>query len=520
MGLPARRPLAKQQYSALEKLTKERMQQQQVERPVERLAAEQRPPSYLYPLQKPAYVVPASTASSNSRVDRISYSKEDDRNYSPPKEEQIRPKIVRPVSLDFKQFVPSDEMEDDDQDFIDDEHRFRSESAKYRAEQQLNEKNKKLTEEASKRLLRTRSAPYDGDDSFIYPRAAEDSKPKYREEEEDEMNADEDEFRRYRENLTDKQKYRESLMEKQRSAYRERQLDDGFRAREAPPAEPKERFAKSAAGNGKPNYEPDDASLGRRAHRQKPKAPPGGYDDVDYSRNPYKEPESLPYRESIERMMRSPAMRYKSFEDAGYDYDEEPLIEKYRDMRVAQYPAEVEEPRMSSRQRYKEMKQRSQSRSPDTVMRVPPLERFQNAKEKFKAIEREHPFVVEQVLTDRPWNNADKLRASRRAFEPADLPPPRHMPPRQDPMLDWSSEDEHFGRGGVDQMHSLHRPPQPQSSVRVVPREHYEKNSHARISSSKSLGNLAKGYRHSYAEPRNPMPRNSGRVGLAAVNPY
>lgn len=536
MGLPARRPLAKSKYSALEKLAKDQMlqkqklqqqqqqQQQLIERPVER-SPDQRPPSYLYPLQKPAYVVPASNASSNSRLERSSYIKDEDRNYSPPKEQEIKPKIIRPLSLDFKQFVPSDEMEDEDQDYNDDEHRFRNDSLKYRAEQQLNEKNKLLTAEATKHLQRTRSAPMDADDSFIYPRNIENGKGKYREENEDDLNGNEEEFRRYRENLTDKQKYRESLIEKQRSAklaYRERQLDDGFCVRESAPVEQKDRFIKNGVNSNKSKYESDDMSVERKGYRSKSKQTTNnGYDDIDYARNPYKEPESLPYRESIERMMRSPAIRYKSFEDSGYDYDEEPMIEKYRDMRVSQYPNEVDEPRMSTRQRYKEMKQRSQSRSPDTVMRVPPLERFQNAKEKFKAIERDHPFVVEQVVSDRPWNNNDKLRASRRMYEPRDIPnAPRHLPPRQDPMLDWSSEDEHFGRNCAEQMHSLHRPQPPQSNVRIVPREHYEKNAQARMSSSKSLGNLAKGYRHSYAEPRNPMPRNSGRVGLAAVNPY
>lgn len=546
MGLPTRRPLPKHKYSALEKLTQDRLDQAE-RAALEQQQQQQRPPPYLYPLQKPAYIVPASNSSSNSRLDS------DEQHYVVPKEEEIKPKIVRPMNLDFKQLIPSNEMDDededdddDDQDFHNDEIRFRNENVKYRGEKHLNEKNKKmLSSDAVKHLQRTRSASHEVDEPQYRHRrsngnAKMENKMKYRcddDDEEDEIDADENQFNRYRENLTDKQKYRESLIEKQRysnGGYRERQLDDGFRIREPIPIESK--CSGGGGGSSKAKYEPDEVSNDRKGYRQKMKASNGGYEDCDFDRNPYKEADSLPYRESIERMMRSPAIQYKSYEDRGFV--DEPLIEKYREMRVNQYPNEIDEqPRHGGRQRYKDHKHRSQSRSPDTVMRVPPLERFQNAKEKFKAIEREHPFVVEQVVSDRPWNGgsgiggvADKIRQSRRMPEP-----PRHLPPL--PMhsqLDWSSEDE--------QIHSMQRqsagsrrlPPQqshqldwssedeqmhPTSNVRVVPREHYEKNPQ-RIASSKSLGNLVKGYRHSYAEPRAPVPRNSGRVGLAAVNPY
>lgn len=516
------------------------------------------PPSYLYPLQKPAYIIP--NGSSNSKLDRTSsYGKDSDRNYSPPKEEEIKPKLVRPRNLDFKeilnekQFIPSDEVDEDDPDFNDDIHRYKSESTKYMSERK-NEKNK-MNGDGQKSLQRTKSIPTDHDYRYRDHHNGKMKSSKYA----DDDDIDDDENIRYRENMTDKQKYRESLMEKQRNAhnmYRERQLEDGFRVKE--PAGHSLHSSKGSYKN-KAKYEKDDfieeTTVDRKAYRHKSKM--SGYDDPDakFERNPYKEPESLPYRESIERMIKSPAIRYKSFEENGYRdpvFDEErhngyPLAEKYREMRISQYSKESQEfldppamynaderDRHISRQRYKDVKQRSQSRSPDTVMRVSPKDRFLNAKEKFKAIERERPFVVEKVsdrppyvvdkLSDRPFvvektsdrpymvekmKNGRHMEPSRHSsHEPMKHLNTRHLPPRQDPMLDWSSDEEQFIRDEES-------PPPPPPPVNRS-REHYD----SRIAPSKSLGNLVKGYRHSYAEPRNPMPRNSGRVGLAAVNPY
>lgn len=546
-------------------------------KPVEKITMErpEAPPSYLYPLQKPAYIIPNS--SSSSRLDRTSsYGKDSDRNYSPPKEEEIKPKLLRPRNLDFKeilnekQFIPSDEVDEDDQDFNDDIQRFKKDNAKYMAERK-NEKNK-MKSDSGKSLQRTKSIPANTDHDYRYRRESDHHiskmKPgKYIDDED----IDDDENIRYRENMTDKQKYRESLIEKQRNAqnmYRERQLDDGFRVKEPTGHSLHDHGSKGSYKN-KGKYEKDDfieeTTVDRKVYRQKSKM--SGYDDPDakFERNPYKEPGSLPYRESIERMIKSPAIRYKSFEDNGYrdiDFDEErlsdeknrfigyPLAEKYRDMRISQYSKDAQEfldnpamynaderDRHISRQRYKDMKQRSQSRSPDTVMRVSPKDRFLNAKEKFKAIERERPFVVEKTsdrpyvvdkLSDRPYivekisdrpymmekmKNGRRMEPQRHAsHEPIQHLNPRHLPPRQDPMLDWSSDEEQFIRAEES-------PPPPPPPVNRS-REHYETNMSSRIAPSKSLGNLVKGYRHSYAEPRNPMPRNSGRVGLAAVNPY
>lgn len=395
----------------------------------------EQPPSYLYPLQKQAYIIP----SENTK--RIPYTKENGRDHTLPKEEEIKPKLVRPRNLEAhfkeilndKQFVPSDEIEDEDQDFNDDEQRFRNESVKYVADRSI-EKNKVV--EPVKHVQRTKSAPtkqqVDNDyryhhrnlDVADHPTNGKESK--YRKDD-----VDEAENTRYRENLTDKQKY-----EKQRNMYRERQLVDGFRVKEPNVSSQSHHESKGPYKN-KPKYDngndfdAEETTDDHKVYRHKSKVP-RNYDDMNFERNPYKEPASLPYHESIERMIKSPAMRYKSFEDSGYregDYEDErmsdekdrfggyPLTEKYHDMRISQYPNESADylkssssangmypldERHSSRQRYKEMKQRSQSRSPDTVMRVPPKERFQNAKEKFKAIERDRPFIVEKI-SDRPY---------------------------------------------------------------------------------------------------------------------
>lgn len=577
---PPRRQLTKQQYSALEKLTQEqaeRLQRNERSERSERIERterssdhqpqqqQQQPPSYLYPLQKQSSHVSNGNAM-NAR-----------------QEEEIKPKLVRPRNLDFKQilsekqFVPSDEIDEEDHDFNDDVQKFRNDS--YMADKHM-DKNKMISD--SKLIKRVKGGgggggnqnDDDDDDDVVVDEAY-----RYRQREiigkyRNENRIDDDFIRTYRENLTDKQKYRESLMEKQRNVqnttthnggmYRERQLDDGFRVREpnGGVAIDAKGSSKGSSGKGKQygsgeSRGIDETTVDRKAYRQKPKAIPG-YDDTDFERNPYKEPDSLPYRESIERMIKSPAMRYKAFNDnngggsgyRGIEYDEErlsdekdrfvayPLNEKYREMRISQqYPNEVPQEyvgggggvntaeRMSSRQRYKEMKQRSASRSPDTVMRVPPKERFQNAKEKFKAIERDRPYGVEHAPPppshpDRSYP-VDKLRASRRIdSQPIEAivhnGNQRHLPPRQDPNLDWSSDDEHFGRG--DSQHasmSLHRQQQPPPPLHQQhqqhpssngrhgpPREHYEKNIQSRIVPSKSLGNLANkgGYRHSYAE--------------------
>lgn len=470
-----------------------------------------------------------------------SISKDIERAFIPKKEEEIKPKLVRPRNLEahFKHILQEKRYTappaDDEDRGYDDRQRFGNEKQKYGAEWK-NEKNK---QPEGKSLGRTKSNPIKGpehdgryheNDHMGSGKAAERSK----------YIGDDDDSVRYRENLTDKQKYRESILEKQRNVqnvYRDRQMDEGYHRKDAhsshnvhEPISKSQPRIKSKYDNVKADYK-EDTTLDRKGYRHKGKMPPNY--DMEFDRNPYKEPESLPYRESIERMIKSPAMRYKSFEDNShrdFDYDDErvtpekeryhvyPPTEKMRDLRPYQHDPreyshspvtyEVDE-HHASRPRYREPNKRSVSRSPDTVMRVSPKDRFENAKEKFQAIERDRPYIKEKAKSSR--RSMDPPGRGSMEAMPVAHTGGRHLPPHQhDAMLDWSSEEDH---------HDYNRtPPPPPLSNRS--KEHYEKNPSSRMAPAKSLGNLVKGYRHSYAEPRNPMPRNSGRVGLAAVNPF
>lgn len=375
----------------------------------------------------------------------------------------------------------------------------------------------------------------------------------------------------YRENLTDRQKYRESLLEKQklsqgrttkdksldRNEYYEKQHHHDPVTR-PPPHEPFERN-KGGVSKSKMKYEMMPTSekkqssppIGGEAtidrsnyrHRNNPveKQSPRNqnynidrpYYDYDKSvdRNPYKEPDSIPYHESIERMIKSPVMRYKSFGGDSNEHDMNLVDDEQNshDKSFNSHKAREKSKNRShdyeksnnmefngkydhhdlplmSRRRIME-RQRSVSRSPETIMKVSPKDRFQDAKEKFQAMDRERVAALEVSKSRRAVER-------RGSFE-------HHHEQQHDRHNDWSSEDEHPTAAGT-RMQT--RPTS--SGYRDLPphMQRYagggENSSRAVISSAKSLGNLVKGYRHSYAEPRNQMPRNSGRVGLAAVNPF
>lgn len=480
-----------------------------------------KPPSYLYPLQKPAYIIP-TTKSSKGTNDLYAESDTDvnDSPPTPPKEEEIKPKLVRPRNLDahFKQILSEKQFDekdmDEDQQFSNEERFFKNDSVnKYVNERSL-EKKKLVT----KPVFRTKSVPTpkdpiedEIDDEYRYRYRA--SKPGHGSSEKvkkiRESFEGDDDFD-YTENLTDKQKYHQSLMmKKQHSTHsmpREREyFDDGFRAKrtvtpprqmKAPPVKPQ-----------RPYYEVDERTIDSKKHRN-PKSK--HYDDVDFDRPRYRDTDNnLPYRENVDAMIKAP--RYKTYE--GSECQDENCEEECFSDCEKDFPAYPPKYRgmyeSNERQRYREKR----------ISPEPSKESFHHQKEKFKQIDRQRPYDKE--IERQPYPSMDKSNHLRRMPQP----PPTHerfdvnsshsntrhgAAGRQ--MIDWSSDEEHFGR------------PQSPSNVRIIPREHYEKNPAARIGPSKSLGNLVKGYRHSYAEPppppRNPMPRNSGRVGLAAVNPY
>lgn len=498
----------------------------------------EKPPSYLYPLQKPAYIIPTSKS---SRDYGDSDNETTDSPPTPPKEEEIKPKLVRPRNLDahFKQILNERYLEekdnDRDQQLSNDERFFKNDSVQY--DRSMEKKSKTHgSGSGSKHVQRTKSAPSkdvdEPDETHRY--RYHESKGGYNKNSSERLRKSRDSFEddskhEYSENLTDKQKYHQSLMKKQQNP--REYYDDGFRPKEPPTSrnDMKSSHRNEPIKSTKPYYDMDERTIDSKKYRHKAALPPPAtaYDD-DFDRNPYKDPEIMPYREKVE-CMKSPVMRYKSYDDSEYrdnECDDEctsdcekdfappppPLPHSYPSKYRGMY--EPNEPHIGNRQRYRDMKRSSPEMIHDErpSERYDPKERYHHPSENYRQMDRYRPDI------ERPPYPMEKSNHSRRMVPMPrpdfDMipppPPPKHYPPRQNSMsnVDWSS-DEEFGRSSP-------------SNVRIIPREHYEKNS--RMAPSKSLGNLAKGYRHSYAEPqpphRGPMPRNGGRVGLAAVQPY
>lgn len=371
----------------------------------------------------------------------------------------------------------------------------------------------------------------------------------------------------YRENLTDKQKYRESLVDKNlvnnnryrepsidKKMYRDESIDRSINYRRESIEKPVRRDHSEEYNKNVYNRE---KSLDRsKFHDRTFERERTSYNDrnsaSEIDRNPYKEAESKPYRESIEKMLKSPVIRYRSYDesaDTAWSRNREDIrnsstetnqfpTQRYREDPAPRYKDEIpsrykdEQPSIRYKEetspirykeeppqiRYQQPRQKVADKyypKPPESINVSPKERFEDAKEKFKAMERERLKVEAQ-------NNLHR----RSSIEPR--PRPRHgsidrsnsqyseKNHREDV---WSSEEE--------------IPTKSLSRYRELPnkerypgldrdREPIPQLRESRITPAKSLGNLVKGYRHSYAEPQHPMPRNSGRVGLAAVavNPY
>jgi hypothetical protein len=248
-------------------------------------------------------------------------------------------------------------------------------------------------------------------------------------------------------------------------------------------------------------------------------------------RNPYREPESLPYRESIEKMMKSPVMRYRSFQQEPFEnirntppqehhhvkyknpiVDRSPSPTFIRTMERERYHVEVIPPRYhdepivkypTAKRPDKEKRVHIESISPESTMKkVSPKERFQDAKEKFQAMERIR--LHEQKQSDgyrRSDPNRREMMDHHRSYSPTN-----HVG-----QNGWSSEDDLPAR--LQEYREM-------SHDKRYPGLDKFSNQQARIprmAPAKSLGNITKGgYRHSYAEPL----KYCSRVGLAAINPY
>uniref|UniRef100_A0A182FQY7 Uncharacterized protein n=2 Tax=Anopheles albimanus TaxID=7167 RepID=A0A182FQY7_ANOAL len=184
--------------------------------------------------------------------------------------------------------------------------------------------------------------------------------------------------------------------------------------------------------------------------------------------------------------------------------------------------------------------------SPESTMhRISPKDRFQTAKEKFQQMERERH---EQERLEQERLERERLLHSKRTVEvhTSAMPPRRgSLEPTAVSSHDsngWSSPDDEeeeeeddeeeeelpHTRGGRSSNGGSSDRRGPVSYRELSPAERYPgldreppPPGRARMMPAKSLSNLVKGYRHSYAEPRPPpVSRSSGRVGLAAVNPY
>ncbi len=350
-----------------------------------------------------------------------------------------------------------------------------------------------------------------------------------------------------KENLTDKQKFRESLIEKQKSSrYRDMYLDQEpefypqpqqkamatrqnhqesldnskFLSKSKSKFENTERISangyKGEATIERPNYrnKATDKKLAR-VYSEK--------STFDYDiHNSYKEAESLPYRDNMDRIMvKSPVIRYNSFDES--TFGDMMVNEEHRNRERENMFLQQEKVRQASRyhsgeppSRYPEredfnisrrriIESSQRDRSPETVLRVSPKDRFQNAREKFQAIERERSYhdLGSHIRRTEPRRSSLERNGNNVIVQ--------HRYDNR--KIDWSSDEEqHIAR-------------------RVAPTNyhhdvdtfggHEQMPSSRSLGAAKSLGNLVKGYRHSYAEPlARPMPRNSGRVGLAAVNPF
>lgn len=291
-----------------------------------------------------------------------------------------------------------------------------------------------------------------------------------------------------RENLTDRQKYREILESKK---YQKHQIEpprlemhrlNDYRSDKTRDLSPENVRTLQRKTKVSERFEPQET----HGHdRNKHKIP-----EEFIERNPYRQPDSLPYRESIESMMKSPVMKYKS----RTAYDRSPPHEMY--------PIDPHAPRQPSGRKYSNNQERDlyiKDSSPmSTMKKTSPKDRFQDAKEKFQAMEKIR--LQQEVKPSLGVRRSEPSRYEkdyRQSYSPE---------PRYHVQNDWSSEEE-FAPNVRE-----YREVQGQQR-----QHHHQHPSQQRfMAPAKSLGNLAKGYRHSYAEPM----KYCNRVGLAAIEPY
>lgn len=278
-----------------------------------------------------------------------------------------------------------------------------------------------------------------------------------------------------RENLTDRQKYREIMKNEKYQKHEPMMRGEVHRSKRDSSPE----HVRTIQRKSQERYEVHE-------ERSKHKIP-DGYKD----RNPYRQPDSLPYRESIENMLRSPDMKYKS----RIPYERSPPREAYQvDPHAQRKPSNRN---YSNQDRDLYIKDSSPM---STMKKTSPKDRFQDAKEKFQAMDK---IRLQQEMKPSLGVRRSEPPRYEKDYRQSYSPEPRYHHHNE-----WSSEEE-FAPNMRDyrdhQSHQQYRQQKLQQQQRImVP--------------AKSLGNLAKGYRHSYAEPIKYC--GIGRVGLAAIEPY
>lgn len=215
-----------------------------------------------------------------------------------------------------------------------------------------------------------------------------------------------------KENLTDKQKFIEystkkqppktyAAEETQRYAGRHRYVDPADLPFEQPTHK---KYAAIHRGAPSPDrsLEREQHTADRQRDRQRIVDDPPRRDSRERKherehfsrsseRNPYREPESIPYIQSMEKMMKSSAMRYKSFEGPT-----EPAAEEMHS-KVSQRSKSY--PKHSDGREYNYPRGNRSDYAPSASSSITPKDRFKDAKDKFRAMERtgsRHDLVEEK----------------------------------------------------------------------------------------------------------------------------
>lgn len=284
-----------------------------------------------------------------------------------------------------------------------------------------------------------------------------------------------------RENLTDRQKHREILESKKYQKYAEPQV--------------KHDSHRSNDYRQEKDYSPEHLRTMQRKSKDRfesrePKIHKHNVAEDFTERNPYREPESLPYLES---MMKSPVMKYKS--RSSYERKPSPSQDMYQSESHALRQQSNKSSYNSSLSQDRDHFIKDSSPM-STMRKTSPKDRFANAKEKFQAMEK--------VRVQQESKQTHGVRRSEQTRYEKDYRQSYSPESRYHVQTEWSSEEEYPPNVRDYREAQDHQRRQQQQEQKRI------------MAPAKSLGNLTKGYRHSYAEPM----KYCNRVGLAAIEPY